>query len=77
VAKNTEPVEAKIPFELKGKLKAIADARRCEIQDCIRDALEQFVAEEISRAHTGKRLLAIIKEREQAAGGYSAGDERI
>jgi predicted transcriptional regulator len=75
VAKLTDEAYAKISFSMKRKLGAIAQARETSEQDIIREALEHFITDEVKRAHSGKRLLAILRGREstESASGEDDG----
>lgn len=68
MAKATEEISTKFTFEAKGRLKAIAQSRDCDMQDLIREAVDHFIAEEIRKAHAGKVLLRLLKD-EQVEGG--------
>jgi len=68
VALELKDVRAKLDPETHRKLSAIAITQEREMADLIRDAVDQFIALEIRKAHAGKRLLKVLNEGEGTHG---------
>lgn len=64
-------VRAKLDPEVHRKLSAIAVTQQRDMGDLLREAVDQFIAEEIRKAHLGKLLLRVLGE--QGTGGESSG----